>query len=53
MEKQTVSDIKKVKDKLVKYSCECCVYASASKSGKGAARKMLRPKKMLQYMLRL
>lgn len=40
--KQTVSDIRKSKDKLVEYSAKYCVDASASKSGKGAPRKNVR-----------
>ena len=40
--KQTVSDIRKIKDKLMKYAASCCVDASSSKSGKVSNRKHMK-----------
>lgn len=40
--KQTVSDIRKSKDKLVEYSARCCVDVLTSTSGKVASRKYVR-----------
>ena len=40
--KQTVSDIKKAKPKLMEYAAQYCVDATASKSGKGLPRKHMK-----------